>query len=279
MTNEANEPQHPASADADDDRSPVTLVQLSDLHLRADDSGTGPVARLEHAVNRVAALQPRPGAVLLSGDIADVPSRAAYEQAHELLAPLGLPVHAIPGNHDDRDLLRARFGPVAATAGAPLCFAANCGALRMVCCDSTLAGEDGGALDAEQLSWLDQTLGEQPTAPTLLALHHPPVLTGVLVMDAIALAAADRVALQTLLERHPQVRTITCGHVHTAMTTSFAGRPLLLCPSTNSALDLDLRGREGISFSTSAPLGFAVHTLIDGRLVSYVQPLEQLPAA
>jgi Icc protein len=253
----------------------ATLVQLSDLHLRAGDDD-GAAVRLERAVQQVAALQPQPAAVLLSGDITDIPSAAAYAQAHELLAPLELPVLAIPGNHDDRDLLRARFGPAGAAGGAPVRFAASCGALRVVCCDSTLPGEDGGALDDEQLRWLDQTLGEQAATPTLLALHHPPVLTGVTVMDAIALAAMDRVALEALLDGHPQVRAIACGHVHTAMTTSFAGRPLLICPSTNSALRLDLRAREDITFNTRGqPLGFAVHALVDGRLVSYTQPLEQ----
>jgi Icc protein len=254
----------------------ATLVQLSDLHLRAGDDDGGAAGRLERAVQQVAALQPQPTAVLLSGDITDVPSAAAYEQAYALTAPLELPVVAIPGNHDDRDLLRARFGPAGAAAGAPVRFAVSAGTLRVVCCDSTIPGEDGGALDAEQLRWLDRTLGEQPATPTLLALHHPPVLTGVTVMDAIALAAADRVALEALLEGHPQVQAITCGHVHTAMTTSFGGRPLLICPSTNSALHLDLRAREDISFNTSGqPLGFAVHALVDGRLVSYTQPLEQ----
>jgi hypothetical protein len=48
-------------------------------------------------------LRPQPQALLLSGDIADMPSPAAYEQAYELLAPLGLALHATPGNHDDRD--------------------------------------------------------------------------------------------------------------------------------------------------------------------------------
>jgi 3',5'-cyclic AMP phosphodiesterase CpdA len=264
---------HPA-----EDRPPATLVQLSDLHLRLGEGHAGPARRLEHAVRRVASLQPRPDAVLLSGDLVDAPSSAAYEQALELLAPLGVPLHAIPGNHDDRDLLRACFGPGPAPAGAPVCFAVNCGPLRLVGCDSTRAGREDGALGSEQLGWLDETLGQQPATPTLLVLHHPPVLTGVRSMDAIALAAEDRVALEALLDGHPQVRTITCGHVHTAMTTAFAGRPLLICPSTNSALRLDLRPRDDLTFATShEPLGFAVHTLVDDRLVSHVQPLEQLP--
>jgi len=255
--------------------SPTMLVQLSDLHLCED--AAGPARRLEHAVRCVTALQPRPDAVLLSGDLVDVASRVAYEQAHQLLAPLGLPLHVIPGNHDDRDLLRARFGPGPAPAGAPVRFAVNCGPLRLVGLDSTCPGSEAGVLPAEQLSWLEQTLAQEPETPTLLALHHPPVLTGVRSIDAIALAVEDRVALEAVVRRHPQVQAIACGHAHTTMTTTFAARPLLICPSTNSALQLDLRPRDDLPFAMAPqPLGFAVHALIDNRLVSHVQPLAQL---
>ncbi len=265
---------------AAEDRSPATLVQLSDLHLRPGAEGKGPAGRLAHAVRQVAALAPRPHAVLLSGDLVDTPSSAAYELAHELLAPLAAPLHAIPGNHDDRDMLRARFGPGPAPAGAAVCFAVNCGLLRLVGCDTTRPGYEAGALGEEQMGWLDETLGRQPDTPTLLALHHPPVLTGVRSMDAIALAGEDRAALEALLGGHPQVRAITCGHVHTTMTTAFAGRPLLICPSTNSVLRLDLRARDDLPFAVSDhPPGFAVHALVDGRLVSHVQPLERLHEA
>jgi Icc protein len=258
-------------------RSPATLVQLSDLHLRPGPDGSGPAERLEAVVRRLGALAPRPHAVLLSGDLADSPSSAAYEQAHELLSPVGVPLYAIPGNHDDRDLLRARFGPAPAPLGAPVNLAVDCGPLRLVGCDSTSAGRDAGALGGEQLEWLEATLGEAPETPTLLALHHPPVLSGAYVMDAIALAPEDRDALESLLARHPQVQTVTCGHAHTTMMTAFAGRPLLVCPSTNSTMRLDLRARQDLSFAVSCqPLGFAIHALVDGRLVSHVQPFEQL---
>jgi Icc protein len=249
-------------------RAPSTLVQLSDLHLRDGPDGAMPLERLRRALEQVVALAPAPSAVLLSGDVADAPSSAAYEQAHRLLAPLGVPIHAIPGNHDDPGLLRARFGPGRLVA--------SCGALRLVGCDSTVAGEEYGALGAEQLAWLADTLGEQPDTPTLLALHHPPVLSGVRSMDTIALALEDRLALEALLAEHPQVRAITCGHVHTTMTTSFAGRPLLICPSTNSTLRLDLRA-DDLPFAVSdQPAGFAVHALVDGRLVSHVQSVGPL---
>ena len=156
------------------DRAPAIVVQLSDLHLRAGEDGVGPAQRLERALRQVTTLQPRPTAVLLSGDIVDTPSTAAYEQARELIAGLGLPVHAIPGNHDDRDMLRACFGPEAGSAagseagGTPVNFAVDCGALRLVGCDTTQAGEDSGVLGAAQLEWLDERSARRPRRPRCL---------------------------------------------------------------------------------------------------------------
>src|SRR6185295_5443774 len=51
------------------------------------------------------------------------------------------------------------------------------------------AGTDGGALDGDRLAWVADRLAEDP-APTILAMHHPPVDTGILAMDEIGLPAA-----------------------------------------------------------------------------------------
>jgi hypothetical protein len=49
----------------------------------------------------------------------------------------------------------------------------------------------------------------------------------------------------------------------------------LICPSTNSTVLLDLRARDDLRFVASdQPQGFAVHALVDGRLVSHVQTVE-----
>jgi len=254
--------------------APSVLVQLSDLHLRAGENGAGPARRLRQAVAAVAELRPGPVAVLLSGDIADSPSDAAYELALELLAPLGVPVHAIPGNHDDPARLAARF-PAGSVEGEPSRVVFSCGALRVVGLDSTTPGSDAGALAGEQLAWLERVLSGEPDVPTLLSLHHPPVLSGIRSMDLIALDAGDSSALEDVIARHRQVLAVTCGHVHSSMVTSFAGRPLLICPSVNSTVELDLRPRDDLPFAASvSPVGFLVHALIDGRLASHFQPFE-----
>lgn len=251
---------------------PTLLIQLSDLHLGLREGEAD--GRLARALEAAAALQPRPLAMLLTGDIADEPGAEVYERAHRMVAELGIPIHAIPGNHDDRDLLARTFAGREHATGAPVHVLAYVEELRLVGCDTTLPGSPGGVLGPDQLGWLDRVLSDEPARPTLLALHHPPVRAGVVAMDAIGLGPADAARLESLLEGHPQVKALTCGHVHRTAATVFAGRPLLICPSTNSTLRLDLRPEEGLPLRfDEQPLGFAVHILVDGRLVSHVQAL------
>jgi 3',5'-cyclic-AMP phosphodiesterase len=257
---------------AADGGGPTLLLQFSDLHLRVREGGED--ARLARAVAAAAALRPRPDAVLLTGDIADEPAAEVYERAHRMMGELGLPIHAIPGNHDDRDLLAKTFAGREVPTGAPVHVLAYVVALRLVGCDTIVPESPSGALPAAQLQWLSRALSDEPARPTLLALHHPPVQSGVRAMDAMALDAGDAGRLETLLAEHPQVLGVTCGHVHRTATTEFAGRPLTFCPSTNSTLRLDLRAEDGLPLAfDEQPLGFAVHALVDGRLVSHVQAL------
>jgi Calcineurin-like phosphoesterase len=101
----------------------------------------------------------------------------------ELLAPLQTPVYVLPGNHDDRRALHRNFG-VPGADGEPAQYAVDLGPLRLVVLDTTRPGEDAGALDAELLGWLDAELATSPELPTLLAMHHPPFVTGVPACDA-----------------------------------------------------------------------------------------------
>ncbi|HYI36383.1 MAG TPA: metallophosphoesterase [Thermoleophilaceae bacterium] len=240
------------------------LAQLSDLHLRAGDPESE--SRVQRAVAAVAAMDPLPDALLVSGDIADVPGPEVYARARELLEPAGLPLLAIPGNHDDGDLLVASFGtvPVVATAGA----------LRVVGVDTSRPGRADGRLEADELDRLDAELARDTETPTVLAMHHPPVLTGVNALDAIGLPAGDRAAIAGLLGRHPQVQTVACGHVHRTMATALGGAAVVICPGVSSQLHLDLRPRDDLPIQmTGEPSGLALHVLVDGGIRSHVVTL------
>ena len=84
------------------------------------------------------ALDPQPDAVLLTGDLTDDGDPRSYARVRELLAPLAVPVHPIPGNHDDRDALREAFAdhpgvvpvgsePFLDRAGQPLGYVTSAG--------------------------------------------------------------------------------------------------------------------------------------------------------
>ena len=246
---------------------PFLLVQLSDPHIGATWGGGDPVAGLAATVEAVAALRAQPDAVLISGDLADTPTEGEYEQVRELLAPLRAPLYVLPGNHDDRALLRRHFGLPGAGAD-PVQYAADLGALRLVVIDTTRPGEDPGGLDAERLAWLDGELAAAPGSPTLLAMHHPPLRTGLAAFDDYALASDDRQALAEVLRRHPQVKRIAAGHVHCPMTAELAGRPVVTAPSTYVQMRMDF-GAEEPELS-AGPGGILMHAVVDGDLLSPV---------
>jgi 3',5'-cyclic AMP phosphodiesterase CpdA len=150
-------------------------------------------------------------------------------------------------------------------------YSAELGPLRLVMVDSTRPGEVRGELDRERLAWLDAELAAAPDRPTLLAMHHPPLSTGSKAWDDIGLPAGDRDALADVLHRHPQVRRIVAGHVHRTITGELDGRAVLAIPSTYVQAQLDLTSSE-IGFSGDPP-AFAVHALVDGDLVSHLQPV------
>lgn len=251
------------------------LVQLTDLHVRIDDDVAA--TALADAVAHVARLDPRPDAVLISGDLTDIPSAQAYDRVKSLLTPLeGLPLHVIPGNHDDREQLRAAFG-LGGGAGEPIVLGARCGPLRLVACDTVVPGSPAGSLDATRLEAVDAELARDTATPTVLAMHHGPGLTGVKAMDAIGLPAADRAALGELVARHPQVKVLASGHSHRTTVTALGGCPVLICPSTYLQVELDLRENatdDPAELSLVAePPGFALHSLVEGVLTSNIQPV------
>ena len=256
------------------------LAQLTDLHLVAGEEDHGASERLEQAV---AALVPHaPDALLLSGDLVDDGSPAAYAKVKQALTPLGeLPIHVLPGNHDDREALQDAFG---LERSERVHGTAQVGALRLVLCDSVRPGRTDGALPPAELGWLDAALREAPDVPTLVAVHHPPARSGIAFMDALGLPEPDRRAFAAVVAGHPQVQLVASGHVHVAFLAQVGGRPLLGAPSTARALALDLRAERRTAFAmTSPPPGFVLHQLDADGLRSHVSGVrdteEEAPAA
>jgi Icc protein len=249
-------------------RRPFLLAQLSDPHLGAGWAGGDPADGFAAAVGAVRAMPLQPDAVLVSGDLADHAADDEYDQVRELLAPLQAPLYVLPGNHDDRRALHRHFG-LPGASGEPSQYSVELGPLRLVVLDTTRPGEDRGALDSDRLNWLDNELSRITDLPTLLAMHHPPLVTGVPAWDEYGLPAPDREALRDVIQRHPQVRRLVAGHFHRPIAGELAGRPVLTVPSTyvQARPNFDSGEIEWVH----EPAGFALHTILDGELSSHIQ--------
>ncbi len=240
------------------------IVQLSDTHIRKPgelaEARVDTAAALARAVTAVNSLPQRADAVIVTGDLVDSGRPEQYQHLRALLAPLAGPVYLLPGNHDDRDALRAEFADhvyLRDTRRAYLHYAVDLGDVRLVVLDTSVAGATHGEIDAAQLADLDATLAAAPAMATIVAMHHPPFRTLIERMDDYGLQRGGP-GLANVLARHPQVDRIVCGHLHRSIIARFAGRPVMTSPSTAHALAFDLGADVPLAF-TLEPAGFLVH--------------------
>jgi 3',5'-cyclic AMP phosphodiesterase CpdA len=247
----------------------LLFAQITDCHV--DDGDPESAGALAAAVDRVLGLNPPPAAVLMTGDLANDASDSEYRRVAEQLERLPMPVHVATGNHDDRAALRAHLG---APGGGdePLQYAVEVGELRVVVCDTKVPGRDEGALGEERLAWLESTLAEAPDQPTIVAMHHPPLHLGIPVIDELALADADRLAVGEVLARNQQVQAVVAGHVHRAITASSGGRPVFVCPSSYWQLALDFSPGAQLAVIRE-PRAIGLHAAAGGTVTSHVLPV------
>lgn len=221
----------------------MLIAQISDTHVTLPGGRTDLLYRtaehLERAVAHLNALLPRPDVVLVTGDLIEGGEVAEYERLRSLLAPLRMPVYLIPGNHDDREnLSRVFHDEYLPRDGGFIQYAVEQWPVRLVALDTVVPGESGGRLCDARLGWLDATLSEAPSRPTLVLMHHPPFVTGMRKMDEMGLDGID--GLAAVIGRHPQVERIVCGHLHRPIVRRFAGTVVCTCPATAHQLALEL---------------------------------------
>ena len=251
----------------------MRIAQITDFHVRADGEestfGIDNNANLRAAVAMLNDLDPAPDVVIGTGDLTNRGRREEYAALRDLLAPLEAPIYLIPGNHDAPRLLREAFGDHDHLAGEGefVSYVVDGYPLRLVGLDSTLPDAHNGSVCAERLAWLRSRLEEAPERPTLLFMHHPPFRTGIWWMDGIGIV--DGVAeLRDLLDAHPQVQRIACGHLHRAIQANLGRTPVSVCPSTSYQVCLDMRPDSHPKFIAEPP-ALQLHTWTGEMLVSH----------
>lgn len=265
---------HPVAADRPQ-HAMTLLAQLTDLHIREPgqlaygrvDTAEG----LVQAITSIRRLPQRPDALVITGDLTDFGREPEYAHLARLLEPLGeMPIHLLPGNHDERDQLRRSFprhGYLG--SGEFIQYSVPVGSLQLIALDTVTPRSPMGNLCSERLDWLEAELSNQGERPVVIAMHHPPFQTLIGGMDHYGLQTGAR-ELEAIVARHPNVERIICGHMHRSIQVRFGGTIASTIPSPAHQINLDLSPDAPLMWTLEPP-AYALHALPDGgRMVTHM---------
>jgi 3',5'-cyclic-AMP phosphodiesterase len=251
----------------------MLIAQFTDTHIKPEGrlayGRVDTTALLRQAIEHLHTLPQRTDLLLVTGDLVDAGGADEYVRLRALLDSCAVPWVLIAGNHDDRQQMRIAF-PAQPGAQDPRFWQFDIqpgdGSLRILGLDTLLPGDSAGLLCPERLHWLAARLQEQPDTPTLIAMHHPPFITGIGHMDDIGLAGRD--AFAELMAQHPQVQLVICGHLHRSIRAVVGGRAVMTAPSTAHTVQLDI-ARDAAPMFRLEPPGYLLHWWDGQGLVSH----------
>ncbi len=258
----------------------MLIAQITDVHLGFDPFNPDEFnrQRLDAALDMLRTLDPRPDLLLVTGDIAnDGDDAHSYDRYAEAISGLPFPVFPLMGNHDSREPFLAKF-PETGSADGFIQYAIDAHPLRILVLDTLEPGRHGGNFCDTRAEWLRARLDEAPERPTLLALHHPPIATGIPWLTENPDAEwVER--LRQVVDGRRNIVAIVAGHVHRPLITGWAGTTLIVCSSTAPQVALDLNAIDPENPDDRAmiiadPPAYALH-LWDGRqLVTHFDTVE-----
>lgn len=257
------------------------LAQISDLHFRSHGRKLYDFIDVNtcnaEVVSQLNALEERPDAVVITGDIVNCGLASEYEVARRTLSNLRYPLYIIPGNHDDKAQFLEAMGPLCPQLGTDpqnMHYAVDDFAMRLLFIDTSLPGESKGWLTLETLAWLEAQLEQGGDKPTAVFMHHPPLKLGSAQMDKIACENGDR--LLSLIDRFPSLCRVFCGHTHRLIFTQYRQATIATIPGT--VHQVPYYHEDPAPFYNLEPAACLMHRLVDNTgWVSYLHPLSQYP--
>ena len=220
----------------------MLIAQITDLHIGFDRNNPHElnVRRLNMVIDQLSAMDPRPDVLLVSGDLVEnADDHRADRHMEALVKRWQGPLLWAVGNHDSREHFLSVLREVVSDENGFIQYEAELNDLRFVVVDTLDPGRHGGMICEKRGKWLKARLREKKDMPTIVVLHHPPVDTGIAWMSA--LPSENWVQrLETIIKPAKQVVALICGHVHRPISTSFAGKRLVVAASTAPQVALDL---------------------------------------
>lgn len=253
----------------------MLIAHISDFHVFADRPETKLVrpdaeAAARKVVDDIVRFRPALDAVMFTGDLTDGGSAKDYALLADILAPIGVPVVVVPGNHDRRAALRAAFsGRLPFENGRFLNYETRVGALRVLALDTLIEGHTEGALERESLDWLAARLSRSHDGATLIAMHHPPFPSGIEALDRMALVGG-RAEMAQIVRAFNGPLAILAGHIHRPYKALWNGAYCAVGGSPAFQIGFDLAASEHEPSVVEEPYAYYVYRFdADGGLAAH----------
>jgi 3',5'-cyclic AMP phosphodiesterase CpdA len=246
------------------------LVQITDTHILPPGEllygSTDTAAHLRESVRQINCMQPKPDVVLITGDLVDRPEKICYQHLIAIIDVLEMPVYVIPGNHDDPQRMLDVFGSTSYFPATDDTFqyAIENFTFRILALNSHADGTELPEFNQKRLSWLQHQLSISDK-PVLIALHHPPMITGIELIDMGGSEWFQ--GLKFALAVHKQVKLLICGHCHADLCGRIGQVPVYMAPANSHQL-VASRGLTIAPATVNVAAAPTLHHYIDGEFLS-----------
>ncbi len=252
----------------------LNVLQLTDFHIFSDPKtkffGVPTIKTLKDILVKVVDLNITFDHIIITGDLTSDEELISYQTVKELLGDMISKCKIIPGNHDDRKLIRKVFPECVENKNGPINFSISTNSWQLIGLDTHVFGKLYGTISDETLLWLKSMLNKYKNKNTILFQHHPPIPVKTKWTDLLGLKNPDPF-IETL-KQNPQIRLISCGHVHQEFQGHLENITIFTTPATS------VQFQKGTDFLKCDPIppGFRIFSFDNDNWKSKIIRLDEL---
>ena len=214
----------------------------------------------------------RPDHVVVTGDHTHDELPETYAAVRELLEPFLDRLWLLPGNHDDRAVLRAAFDDRIPLDGADrITFSFRAGDWLCLGLDTHVPGAVSGRTRGGS-GRMDPRAARRAPPASGRALHAPPAGRARAGLARPHRSRGRRTCSRSLLVEEPRIRLVCCGHVHHESSHRVGAAEIVTVPSTG----LQFSPTGDVAEFVTAPPGYRLIELGDD---GYSTTVVRLPEA
>ncbi len=248
----------------------LSLLQITDLHILPGLDETFLGINTEHYFHAILELafseHHHFDLILVTGDLAQNPCPASYQRILQKLEATNTPCICLPGNHDDYELMQQVFNSPQVNCQKQVLLEN----WQLICLNSQIPGATGGRLSKQELLFLEDCLTSNPNHHGLIAVHHNCLETKSVWLDTMIIENSEEFLM--VLEKYPQAKAVTSGHIHQAMDITIGALRIFGTPSTCFQFTPK---SESFSLDTAAPGYRLIKLHQDGRIESGITRLPE----